>query len=104
MNIQESRYYTCNENPVFEMDFNNYKEMVLHKLQTSILEPFEFCVFYLEGFKVEYRFLNSLRDFDKIEWKIFEYCSLFKTNTKTITHFIDKYDLKDYIKQTETGN
>lgn len=104
MNIQESRYYTYNENPIFEMDFNDYKKMVLYKLRTSILEPFGFCVFYLDGFKVECYFMNSLRDFNKMEWKIFEYCSLFETNTKTMSHFLDKYDLMDYIEQTENNS
>lgn len=104
MNIQESRYYTYNENPVFEMDFNDYKKMVLHELKTNILKPFRFCVFYLEGFKVERCFVNSLQNFDEIEWKIFECCSLFEINTKTIIHFTDKYDLMEYFKQNENGN
>lgn len=104
MNTQDSKFYKYDENPVFEMDFNDYKKMVLYKLKTTILEPFGFCVFYLEGFKVECYFINSLQDFDEIEWKIFEYCSLFETNTKTISHFIDKYDLMNYLKQTKNTN
>lgn len=103
MNTQDSKYYKYDETPVFEMDFDEYKEMVLCKLKTTILEPFGFCLFYLEGFRIECYFMNSLRDFNEIEWKIFEYCSLFETNTKIMTHFINKYDLIDYLKRTETG-
>ena len=103
MNTQNSKYYKYDENPVFEMDFDEYKEMVLRKLKTTILEPFGFCLFYLEGFRIECYFMNSLQDFNEIEWKIFEYCSLFEANTKIMTHFINKYDLIDYLKRTETG-
>ena len=104
MNIQESRYYIYNENPVFVMDYDDYKKMVLYELRTNILEPSGFCVFYLEGFKVECYFMNSLQDFDKIEWKLLEYCSLFETDSKTMTHFLNKYLLKDYIKRIDNGN
>ena len=103
MNFPQSRYYEYSENLEFEYNYNDYKELAENKISKIIQKPHNYCILYLSNFYIDYYYVNSLKDYDNIEWNIMEYCSLYDNNRKTIKHFHDKFELKSYLIRLFNG-
>ena len=86
-------------NKEFKVSFEAYIEKV-SKLISNIEYIKRYYIFYLDGFKIEYKTFNDLNKFSikNHGFNILEYCSLYDNKTKTTKHFEDVYEFEHYIK------